>query len=282
MKSRFVNQEPTLYIVATPIGHLGDITLRALDVLKTVDVIACEDTRTSGVLLRHYGITTRTMSYHDHNGETARPKILSLLREGKSVALISDAGTPLISDPGYKLVRACRDAGIHVTTVPGASSVTAALTLAGLPTDQFLFLGFLPTTTSARTALLEPLREVSATLVIFSTGAKIAHDLHTLDAVFGDRRVTLTRELTKLHETVLERSLRTLLEDVTARPPKGELVLVLAGGAARVVEGDALDALLRERLTTLSLKAAVEEVSGLLGLPRNQVYARALALKPAP
>jgi 16S rRNA (cytidine1402-2'-O)-methyltransferase len=280
MKSSSVNHEATLYIVATPIGNLGDITLRALEVLKAVEIIACEDTRVSGTLLKHYGIKTKTMSYHDHNADDVRPKIVALLASGKSVALISDAGTPLISDPGYKLVRACREAGIKVSPLPGASSVMAALTVSGLPTDSFMFIGFLPTTTKAREALLQPLRPLKASLVVFSTGSKLGDDLRTLHAALGERDVALTRELTKMYEEVVQHPITALITRIeTHGAPKGEMVLVVGGSAGEAPAIQDIDALLKERLQHLSVKEAVAEVAALMGLPRNQVYAQALALK---
>lgn len=279
MKSSPVNHEATLYIVATPIGNLGDITLRALDVLKAVDVIACEDTRVSGTLLKHYGIQTKTMSYHDHNADDMRPKLLALLAQGRSVALISDAGTPLISDPGYKLVRACREAHINVSPLPGASSVMAALMVSGLPTDRFLFIGFLPATQKARAALLQPLRLLRASIVVFSTGPKLLDDLHTLQETLGERDIALTRELTKLYEEVMQLPLTQLIAQVTPKPPKGEIVLVVSGSAGETPTSQDVEALLKERLAHLSVKEAVAEVAALIGLPRNQVYAQALALK---
>ncbi len=280
MKTPSVNHEATLYVVATPIGNLGDITLRALETLKAVDIIACEDTRVSATLLRHYGINTKTVSYHDHNADAMRPKLLSMLTAGKSIALISDAGTPLISDPGYKLVRACREANINVTSLPGASSVMAALTLSGLPTDSFTFLGFLPQTKKSRKALLEPLRTLQSTLVVFSTGPKLLNDLETLLGELGDRDVALTRELTKRFEEVVQLPLPELITRIEENGnPKGEIVLVISGNKDDAPDIKDIDALLTERLAHLSLKAAVEEVATLMGLPRNQVYARALELK---
>lgn len=279
MKTPSVNHEATLFIVATPIGNLGDITLRAIEVLKTVDIIACEDTRVSATLLRHYGINTKTMSYHDHNGETARPKILNLLNSGKSVALISDAGTPLISDPGYKLVCACQEANIPVTTLPGASSVMAALTLSALPTDRFCYLGFLPQTKKSRDALLQSFKPLDASLVVFSTGPKLLNDLKTLHNSLGERSIALTRELTKRFEEIRHQPLTSLIADIEKKgPPKGEIVLVISGNTNEP-QTQNIDTLLQERLSQLSLKAAVEEVASLMGLPRNKVYARALELK---
>lgn len=270
---------PGLHIVATPIGNLGDITLRALETLAGADLIACEDTRVTRKLLDRYGISTHLTPYHDHNAAQARPRLLQRLGEGAAIALVSDAGTPLISDPGFKLVRAARDAGYPVTALPGPSSVLAALALAGLPTDQFLFGGFLPPKQAARRARIDELARIPATLVLFETGPRLEATLADLAAGLGPREAALCRELTKLHEEVRGGDLAALAQDSSARETRGEFVLVIGPPQAAEQPGaDDAAALLREALHRLSLKDAVAEVAAATGLPRREVYQQALAL----
>ena len=268
-----------LYVVATPIGNLGDITLRALTTLAGADLIACEDTRVTRKLLDRYAITTPLMPYHDHNAATARPKLLRRLAEGAAIALVSDAGTPLISDPGYKLVRAAQQAGYAVTALPGASAPLAALAVAGLPTDQFFFTGFLPPKQAARRARIGELARIPATVVLFETGPRLAATLADLAAGFGDREAALCRELTKLHEEVRRGDLAALAQQIGASEIRGEMVIVIAPPPAseRPQAGDA-DVLLRQALARVSLKDAVGEVASATGLPRRELYQRALAL----
>ena len=270
---------PGLHIVATPIGNLGDITLRALAALAGADVIACEDTRVTRRLLDRYAITTPLTPYHDHNAESARPKLLRRLVEGAAMALVSDAGTPLVSDPGYKLVRTAAEAGHAVTALPGASAPLAALTVAGLPTDQFFFAGFLPPKEAARRSRITALARVPATLVLFESGPRIAATLTDLAAGLGSgREAALCRELTKLHEEVRRGNLLALAESVAAGELRGEFVLVIGPPAAeRPGVGD-MDVLLREALARTSLKDAVGEVAQATGLSRREIYQRALAL----
>jgi 16S rRNA (cytidine1402-2'-O)-methyltransferase len=272
--------DPGLYLVATPIGNLGDMTLRGLEILAGVDVIACEDTRVTRKLTDRYGVTTPLVPYHDHNAETARPKLLARLAQGQSVALVSDAGTPLISDPGYKLVREAREAGFVVTAVPGASAVMAAVASAGLPTDRFLFEGFLPPREQARKSRIAELAEVPATLVFFETGPRIAAMLNDLATVLGARDGAVCRELTKLHEEVRRGDLAALARiwDEGAET-RGEFVVVVGPPApAPPIATDALDDLLRRALATASLKDAVEAVVAATGHKRRLVYQRALSL----
>jgi 16S rRNA (cytidine1402-2'-O)-methyltransferase len=271
---------PGLHIVATPIGNLGDITLRALATLAGADLIACEDTRVTRKLLDRYAITTPLTPYHDHNAAAARPKLLRRLAEGAAIALVSDAGTPLISDPGYKLVRAAQDAGHAVTALPGASAPLAALTVAGLPTDQFLFAGFLPPKEVARRSRIAELARIPATLVLYETGPRLGAALADLAAGLGPQReAAICRELTKLHEEVLRGDLKTLAEAYAGDPPRGEIVIVVAPPAEpeRASAGET-EALLRQALGRVSLKDAVGEVADATGLPRREVYQRALAL----
>ena len=270
---------PGLHIVATPIGNLGDITLRALETLAGADVIACEDTRVTRKLLDRYGIATPLTPYHEHNAAQARPVLLRRLAEGAAIALASDAGTPLISDPGFKLVRDAQDAGYALTALPGPSALLAALTLSGLPTDQFFFAGFLPPKEAARRTRILELSRVPATLVLFETAPRVAAALADLADRLGDRGAALCRELTKLHEEIRRGDLSTLARGAATDEPRGEIVLVI--GPPPAAEQPSLadtDAMLRQALARLSLKDAVGEVADATGLPRRDVYQRALTL----
>jgi 16S rRNA (cytidine1402-2'-O)-methyltransferase len=272
-----------LHIVATPIGNLGDITLRALETLAGADLIACEDTRVTRKLLERYAISTPLTPYHEHNAAQARPLLLQKINGGAAVALVSDAGTPLVSDPGFKLVRAVQEAGHNVTTLPGASSLLAAVTLAGLPTDQFLFAGFLPPKETARRSRIAELARIPATLILFETGPRAAAALADLARGLGaTREAALCRELTKLHEQVLRGDLATLADACAANEPRGEIVLVIAPPpAAEPASAAETDDLLRQALARASVKDAVGEVADATGLPRREVYQRALALTKA-
>lgn len=271
-----------LYLVATPIGNLGDISLRALETLASASVIACEDTRVTRKLLDRYGIATRLISYHEHNAETARPEILARLAGGEAVALVSDAGTPLISDPGYKLVRAAHDVGHPVTSIPGASAVLAALASAGLPTDRFFFEGFLPAKSGQRHARIEELSHIPATLVLFETGPRLAASLGDLASVFGTREAAICRELTKLHEEIRRGPLPALAHDYADETTerRGEFVVLIAPPPEKDARpsADQLDDLLRAALRHSSVKDAVGEVVAATGLNRREVYQRALML----
>jgi 16S rRNA (cytidine1402-2'-O)-methyltransferase len=269
-----------LHIAATPIGNLGDITLRALEALAGADVIACEDTRVTRKLLDRYGIETPLTPYHDHNAAEARPKILGRLAAGESVVLVSDAGTPLVSDPGFKLVAAVREAGHLVTTLPGASSTLAALTVAGLPTDRFFFEGFLPPKEGARRTRIAELARIPATLVLFESGPRLGASLADLAEGLGPREAAVCRELTKLHEEVRPATLTELARHYASEAEtRGEIVLVIAPPSddAKPDAGE-LDALLRQALVRVSVKDAVSEVATATGLPRRDVYQRALSL----
>ena len=269
-----------LHIVATPIGNLGDITLRALAALAGADLIACEDTRVTRKLLDRYAIATPLTPYHEHNAAKARPVLLRRLAESAAIALVSDAGTPLISDPGYKLVRAAAEAGHMVTALPGASALLAGLSVAGLPTDQFLFAGFLPPKQAARRTRIAELSRIPATLVLFETGPRVAATLADLAAGRGqNREAALCRELTKLHEEVRRGDLATLAKDFAETESRGEIVLVVAPPPAPQQVSDAeTEMLLRRALGRLSLKDAVGEIADATGLPRREIYQRALAL----
>jgi 16S rRNA (cytidine1402-2'-O)-methyltransferase len=266
--------------VATPIGNLGDVTLRALETLAGVEVVACEDSRVTRRLFERYAITTPLVTYHDHNAETVRPKILARLEAGAAVALVSDAGTPLISDPGYKLVQAAHAAGYAVTALPGASAVLAALTASGLPTDRFYFEGFLPPREAARRARIDELAGMPATLLFFETGPRIAAMLDDVAASFGARPAAICRELTKLHEEIRRGDLAALARAYRdGTETRGEFVVVVAPPAAPEPADIAdIDALLRQALAAASLKDAVEAVATATGQKRRIVYQRALAL----
>ena len=269
-----------LHLVATPIGNLGDITLRALETLAGVDTIACEDTRITRRLTKRYGIAAELMLYHEHNAAAARPKILARLAEGRSVALVSDAGTPLISDPGFKLVREASLAGHKVTALPGPSSLLTALSVAALPTDRFFFDGFLPARLAARRARLAELARIDATLVLFESGNRVQEALIDLADILGAREAAICRELTKLHEEVLRAPLPDLAARAGALETRGEFVLVIGPPPkdAQLLTTDALDNLLRDQLADHSVKDAVAHAVALSGRPRREVYARALEL----
>lgn len=271
---------PGLHLVATPIGNLGDITLRALQTLAGVDVIACEDTRITRRLTERYAIAAQLKQYHEHNAEAARPKILEALAAGGSVALVSDAGTPLISDPGFKLVREVCAAGHEVYALPGPSSVLAALSVAALPTDRFFFEGFLPAKSVARKSRLAELARVDATLVMFESGNRVQDTLAELAEIMGAREAAICRELTKLHEEISRATLNELAREADTLETRGEFVLVVAPPAAdaEMLTSDALDELLRAQLAAHSVKDAVAHAVALSGRPRREVYARALEL----
>jgi len=267
-----------LALVATPIGNLGDISARALETLRAADLIACEDTRVTGNLLSKFEIRRPTLPYHDHNAETMRPKLIERLLQGETVALVSDAGMPLISDPGYKLVKAATEAGIAVTVIPGPSAPLAALVLSGLPSDRFLFAGFLPVKEGARRTTLLELKAVPATLLFFETGPRLADSLATCAAVLGERPAAVARELTKLHEEVRRDTLGALARHYAeSGAPKGEIVLVIGPPLAEEQAFD-VDAALGTALQSMAVKEAATAVAAASGRPRREIYARALAL----
>ena len=271
---------PGLYIVATPIGNLGDLTPRAAATLAAADVIAVEDSRVTARLLRHIGVKRPMVRYHDHVADGVRPALIARMA-GEAVALVSDAGTPLISDPGYKLVRDARAAGVKIVTIPGPSAVIAALTLGGLPTDRFLFAGFLPSKAKARHEAIAELATIRATLVLYESGSRLAFCLAALAQGLGDRDAAVARELTKLYEECISGSLTELAERYRNAPPKGEIVIVVAPPLAlEPTSATDADAALVDALTRLSPGRAASEVAHTTGLDRRTLYARALALKP--
>src|SRR3954447_12441664 len=271
---------PGLYLVATPIGNLGDITLRALETLAGVDIIAREDTRITRRLTERYAISAVLKPYHEHNAALARPKILERLAQGASIALVSDAGTPLISDPGFKLVRDVCAAGHPVIALPGPSSVLAALSVAALPTDRFFFEGFLPAKETARRTRLTELARIDATLVMFESGNRVADSLRDLADIMGARDAAICRELTKLHEEVRRAPLPELAKSAGALETRGEFVLVIGPPAASagIMAQPDLDDLLRSALKRDSVKDAVAHAVEVSGRPRREIYARALEL----
>lgn len=272
---------PALYVVATPIGHLGDLSLRALWTLSQVDAVLCEDTRVTGGLLHHYGIKKPLLSCHDHNEASRSLEVMARIAAGERLALVSDAGTPLISDPGFRLVRACRQAGHEVIALPGASAVLTALASSGLPTDRFLFAGFLPVKTKARQQALQEASRTKATLVFYESAQRLAATLADMVTVLsGTRMATIARELTKLHEEVVTAPLAELAlrYAVGEAPPKGEIVILVEAGEEPPLSDDAVEEALRDALKTLSVRDAAASVAAALGLKKTATYQKALNL----
>lgn len=268
-----------LWIVATPIGNLGDITLRAIEVLRAADTVLCEDTRVTGKLLSAHGIGTRMTAYHDHNAAKVRPALMRRLAAGETLALVSDAGTPLVSDPGLKLVQEAAAAGITVRTAPGASALLSALAVAGLPTDRFLFAGFLAPKQGGRRKALAELAAVPATLAFYESARRLPAFLADAAALLGPRQAVVARELTKLHEEVRRGTLEDLALAYGAEgPPKGEVVVLIDGPGKVAVSVADLDTQLTAAMAEGSVRDAADRVSAATGLPRRQVYGRALEL----
>ena len=271
---------PGLYVTATPIGHARDITLRALDVLKGCDVIAAEDTRVTAKLLAIYGIAKPLVAYNDHNAARERPKLLARLKTGQRVALVSDAGTPLVSDPGFKLVREAVAEDLHVEAIPGASALLTALVLAGLPCDRFLFAGFLPPRSGERRNALAELKSIPASLVFFESPNRLGESLSDMAEVLGARNAAVGRELTKLHEEIRRGTLAGLAAGYVDRDaPKGEVTIVLGPPPDEGPDTARIDSLLRQALAFMPVRAAADLVAEALDTPRKAVYTRALELK---
>ncbi len=271
--------QPGLHIVATPIGNLGDVTLRALCVLAAADAVYCEDTRHSRSLMTHFGLDAKLAAYHEHNAERERPRIIERLDAGQKIALISDAGTPLISDPGYKLVRDVVAAGHAVYALPGPCAAIAALTVAGLPTDSFMFAGFLPAKSGQRRTRLKELAAIPATLVFYEAPTRAAEALADMAAVLGDRQCALTRELTKLHEDVRRGSLLELANRIAGTTLRGEVAIVVAPPSEQEVTDDVINAALALALESASTRDAVRLVAERLGAAKTRVYDLAMSLK---
>jgi 16S rRNA (cytidine1402-2'-O)-methyltransferase len=270
-----------LYMVATPIGNARDITLRALDVLASADVLAAEDTRSLRRLLQIHNIPIGDrplVAYHDHNGARARPRLLHALQSGQSVAYASDAGTPMIADPGFDLVRSAIVEGYNVTTAPGATALAAAVTVAGLPSDRLFFAGFLPNTSTARRTALTELRQIPATLVLYESPKRVAATLADAADVLGDRPAAICRELTKKFEECLRGGLKSLAERCADSPPRGEIVLLIERGEIEAVNELEMESALRNALTSHTVKDAATIVSNAFGLPRRQVYQIAMRM----
>ena len=268
---------PGLYIVATPSGNLGDITLRAVDILRKCDAVACEDTRVTGKLLKHLGAHKPLIRYDDHASEAAGSAIMERARS-EAIALVSDAGTPLISDPGYRLVKAARESGVAITTLPGACAAIAGLTMSGLPNDRFLFAGFLPTKEKARADALAELASIDATLIFYESGPRLVKSLNAMGELWPTREVAVARELTKLYEECRSGTATELAEHYTANPPKGEIVLMVGPPVGNACDADP-DVLLREALATMKTSQAAASVSKATGIDRKALYARAMELK---
>lgn len=271
--------DPGLYVVATPIGNLGDVTVRALSTLALADIVYCEDTRHSARLLQHYGLRPVTRPLHDHNEEAEIKRVIQELGRAKSIALISDAGTPLVSDPGFKLVRACVEAGHAVIALPGPSAVMGALSVSGLPTDAFFFAGFLAPRQAARRARLAELKTIPATLIFFEAPQRVAETLADLADVLGDRPAVMARELTKMHEELARGSLKTLSVQIADRDMKGEIVLVVAPPGERMVDDEEIVTRLEVALASMRMKDAASAVADALGVSKSRVYDLGLKLK---
>ena len=275
--------EKGLYLTATPIGHARDVSLRALEVLAGVDLIAAEDTRVTSKLLSIHGIRKTLMPYNDHNAAQMRPKLLAKLKSGGRIALVSDAGTPLVSDPGFKLVRAAIEEGIAVHAVPGASAVLAGLMLAGLPSDRFLFAGFLPARAGERGAILEELKNIRATLIFFESAQRLAETLAQMEQALGMRSAAVAREMTKLHEDVRRGTLSDLAAHYAkADTPKGEVTLLVGPPHAAKADFGKIDAALDAALAFMPLRPASDMIAALLDMPRKEIYARGLEKKRGP
>lgn len=267
------------YLVATPIGNLRDITFRALDVLSSVDLIICEDTRVTGKLMNAYGFKKKMQVYNDHSTDEQREYFIRLAAEGQSIAVLSDAGTPLVSDPGYKLVRGAVEAGVYVTSIPGPNAALPALQLSGLPTDQFCFLGFLPPKTTARQAALKKWEVALGSLIIYETGPRLLESLQDMRISLGDRDAAVMRELTKMYEEVQRGKLSDLIVHYTRiGAPKGEIVVVLGHAVAEIVSTESIEKQIISALKSMSVRDAAEMVAQATGKPKKTIYTLALKL----
>ena len=269
-----------LYLVATPIGNLGDISARAVEVLKTADLIACEDTRVTSKLLSHLGISAKLTPYHEHNAEKVRPQLMERLKNGEMIAQVSDAGTPIVSDPGYRLVQDCIANGIYFTAIPGASAVLTALQLSGLPSHRWLFEGFLPPKTAAKEKELSELANIPATLIFYESPNRLTETLESMKKVLGDRPAAVARELTKKFEQTVRGTFSDLLAYYDRNgQPKGEIVIVVAPPLEQKAETADIDDMLKKALGTMRVKDAAAFVAELTGVSKKELYQRALKLK---
>ena len=270
-----------LYIVASPIGNINDISPRAIQVLKEADIIACEDSRVTKKLFGLLGISCARefITYQNYNEEEQSPRLLALLEQGKSVALISDAGSPLISDPGYKVVRKCRENGVHVTSIPGCCAVITALQLSGLPTNRFMFAGFVPNKEKARVDFFEEIKNIQTTLIVYETAPRLLKTLETIKKLFGSREVAVARELTKLYEECLRGTAEELIAHYSEKAPKGEIVMIIAPPPENEPENIDVEELLKIKMATMPLKSAVKELVAEYNLNKNEVYDLALRIK---
>lgn len=274
-----VPMKPGLYLVATPIGNLRDITFRALDVLSSVDLIVCEDTRVTGKLLSAYGFKKKMQVYNDHSTDKQRETLIQAARDGQSIAVLSDAGTPLVSDPGYKLVRGAIEEDIYVTSIPGPNAALPALQLSGLPTDQFSFLGFLPPKSAARQTLLRKWEAAPGSLIFYETGPRLIESLQDMRQILGDREGAVMRELTKMYEETRRGTLSDLILHYTEKgTPKGEIVVALGHGVAQIVSSESIEKQLKSALEKMSVRDAAEMVAKATGKPKKAIYTLALKL----
>ncbi len=281
MNGETLSLQPGLYVAATPIGNLKDITYRVVEALKAADLILCEDTRQTRKLCDAYGIKTPLKPYHDHNAAAARPEILQKLQDGAAICLVSDAGTPLIADPGYKLVKEAREAAVNVVPLPGPSAAITALSAAGAPSDRFLFAGFPPVKEGARARFFDELKTLSATLIFYETGPRLGASLSAMAGAFGDRPAIVARELTKLHEEYKSAPLRTLADEAASAPPKGEIVVIVHPAEHETASEETLTAFITSALAEMSVKDAAAAAADALGVPKKEAYAAALAIKGA-
>ena len=282
MDADTISLKPGLYVTATPIGNLADITYRAVQVMKTADLILCEDTRQTAKLCAAYDIKTPRTAYQDHNAERVRPEILEKLQAGGAICLVSDAGTPLIADPGYKLVREARDAGVDVFPIPGASALIAALSASGAPSDRFTFGGFAPAKKGARSKFFESFADAPGTLVFYETGNRLSESLAAMAGALGERQAVIARELTKIHEEFLRDNLTDFARHFANEAPKGEIVVLVFPKPDKAATDEDIDAFLDDALAKMSVKEAARAAADALNIPRRVAYERALVKKSEP
>lgn len=270
-----------LYIVATPIGNLGDLSPRAVETLENADVVACEDTRITKKLFSLLNISCKKqfITLHDHNEDEQAQKLIDLINEGKAVAQVSDAGSPLISDPGYKLIKRCRAAGVYITVIPGCCALICALQLSGLPTNRFMFAGFIPNKDKARLDTFRELKETNATLVFYETANRIVKTLIAAKEIFGEREMAVAREITKMYEECISGTAEELIKHFSEKEPKGEMVLMVAPAGGKDNSELDVEGVLRQKLPLMPLKTAVKEIVSAYGLNKNEVYELALKVK---